>query len=625
MYLSLRLLAAAAALAMLTPMSALGFENLAAAKQVHVAPTGDDGAAGSAAAPLATPAAALERSARLAERFPGAAVEIVLHAGVYRIAEPLEIRRRHVPAQGSLTLRPADGEKAVISGGRQIRAWKVAEDGTWSATLPEAARSKPANQAWSFRELFVNGQRRPRARHPNEGYLRVEKPFADKRSGFTVREGDLPESWTAGGELVFLHDWSTSRIPVESVDHDARRLATAFPIGPSADHYRIDHFEAHPRYFVENRPAFFDAPGEWWLDDETGVLRYFPLPKETPENTTVVAPRAAALAIVAGDEDEPIRNVHFLGVHFEHCAWPLPRGGYAAGQATAHERRDGSPRHASRTFIPAAVRFERAEECSFTRGRIAHIGGTAIEFGSRSHRCRLEDCVIEDVSGNGVNLGEDTSRLVDGRRWWQTAPDQAASHHVVAHNRITRCGRQFFGAVAVWVGIARHMKIAHNEIDNHPYTGVSLGWMWNPTPTPAGGNVVAGNHIHHVLKTLSDGGGIYTLGRQEGTRLVENVISDISRNAGRAESNGMFLDQGSDRIIVADNVIFNVARSPLRFHQAEEITVRENLLVVPTAEAPPLRYNRTDPATIQQIDNRVVPRSEFDPQTIEMPNVGPRG
>lgn len=587
--------------------------------ELHVSPSGDDDAAGSSERPLATPQHAIDRSAGIARRSREAAVKIVLHAGVYHIETPLVIRRQHVPPQGSLTIRAADGERVVISGGRQIHDWKIEEDGIWSVTLPEVASGD-----WSFRELFVNGQRRPRARHPNDGYLRIERAFADKRSGFTTGAGDLPETWTAGGELVFLHDWSVSRVPVQSVNHRTRRLTVAFPIGSRADHYRIDHFEPHPRYFVENHRAFFDASGEWLLDEESGVLRYKPLPNESPRKTEVVAPRASVLAIVAGDENKPIRNVHFRGLHFEHCAWQLPAGGYAAGQATAHERRDDSPLQFTRAFIPAALQFERAEDCSFTAGRLAHLGTTAIEFGSRTRRCRLEDSHIEDVSGNGVRLGEDTSRTVDGRPWWRAAPEQAASQLVVAHNRIERCGQQFFGAVAVWAGIGRELQITHNLVAHHPYSGISLGWMWNPTPTPAGENLVARNHIHHVMQVLSDGGGIYTLGRQPGTRLVGNFIHDVPLNAGRAESNGMFLDQGSDGITIADNVIYNTERSSLRFHQAEQMTVRDNTLVVPSAKTPALRYNNTDPNTIEQINNRIVSQLEFDPQRATPPAVGPR-
>ena len=70
------------------------------------------------------------------------------------------------------------------------------------------------------------------------------------------------------------------------------------------------------------------------------------------------------------------------------------------------------------------------------------------------------------------------------------------------------------------------------------------------------------------MQTLSDGSGIYTLGRQPGTVLAENVIHDIPPNAGRAQSNGIFMDEGSTDIRVEDNTIYHIARSPIRFNMA---------------------------------------------------------
>lgn len=587
--------------------------------ELHVAPGGDDAATGQVGSPLATPQGALARLPALAASAPRAQVRVVLHAGVYRLTAPLEIDRAHVPAEGSLTLSAATGETVVVSGGRRLDGWTVETDGTWSLPIADVGSG-----SWTFRELFVGGERRPRARHPNAGYLRIDRAFDDKRSGFTFVDGDLPRDWTSGGELVFLHDWSVSRIPVREVAHDSRRLTAEFPIGNPSPHYAIDHFEPHPRYFVEGHAAFFDAPGEWLLDERRGVLRYRPRSGETPGGVEVVAPLAEALLRVRGDDSGPVARVHVEGLQFEHCRWALPAGGYAGAQATAHQRRDGTAASGGRTFIPAAIQFERAVDCSLTRGRIAHLGTSGILWGSQTRNCRLEDTVIDDVSGNGVNVGEDSSRLVRGQTWWKAAPDQAATGVRVRHCRIVRCGQLCFGAVAIWAGLARELDISLNEIAEHPYTGISLGWMWNPTPTPAGGHAVTNNHIHHVMQVLSDGGGIYTLGRQPGTRLVGNVIHDVPLNAGRAESNGMFLDEGSDQVEIAGNTIFGVVRSPLRFHKAQQIVVRDNTLVVPDADTPPLRFNSTNPETIQQQANHVVKAEDFDAATVTLPATGPR-
>jgi len=121
--------------------------------------------------------------------------------------------------------------------------------------------------------------------------------------------------------------------------------------------------------------------------------------------------------------------------------------------------------------------------------------------------------------------------------------------------------------------------------------------MWNPKPTPCKGNVVADNHIHRCMQILSDGGGIYTLGLQPGTVLCGNLIHDIPLNAGRAESNGMFLDEGTTDIVIEDNVIFGTDRSPFRFHKATTNLVKDNVVILKQG-IPIVRYNATDPKHI---------------------------
>jgi parallel beta-helix repeat protein len=90
--------------------------------------------------------------------------------------------------------------------------------------------------------------------------------------------------------------------------------------------------------------------------------------------------------------------------------------------------------------------------------------------------------------------------------------------------------------------------------------------------------VIRDNQIHHVMQTLSDGGGIYTLGRQPGTVLSGNVIHDIQINSGRAESNGIFMDEGSTDIRVENNTFYGIARAGIRYNEAGKNTVANNRL-----------------------------------------------
>ena len=150
--------------------------------------------------------------------------------------------------------------------------------------------------------------------------------------------------------------------------------------------------------------------------------------------------------------------------------------------------------------------------------------------------------------------------------------------------------------------------IDHNEIRNLPYTGVSIGWMWDTTATPCKENIISSNHIHNIMNILSDGGGIYSLGQQPGSSIVDNLIHDITLNIGRAESNGMFLDEGTKDLVVENNIVYNVARSPLRFHKAFENIVSNNILVCGD-NIPPIRYNNTKEENIKKVDNIVLSQS----------------
>jgi hypothetical protein len=133
--------------------------------------------------------------------------------------------------------------------------------------------------------------------------------------------------------------------------------------------------------------------------------------------------------------------------------------------------------------------------------------------------------------------------------------------------------------------------------------------MWSPVPTPCRQNTIDGNHIHHIMNILSDGGGIYMLGLQPGSIISNNHIHDVKINAGRAESNGMFLDEGITDVIVENNLIYNIAKSPLRFHKATTNLVKGNYLFC-NGGNPPIRYNATKEENIQKVDNKVFNEGE---------------
>ena len=334
-------------------------------------------------------------------------------------------------------------------------------------------------------------------------------------------------------------------------------------------------------------------------------IYYSPKSGETIDNLEVIIPVAKQLIQIIGNRDnrKKVKNISFEGIAFEHTNWQVPENGYAGIQACFFDNRTREQN--GWKSVSAAIELDLASDCYFTNCEIRQVGGSGIWFREETKNCGIMESHIYDISANGVNVGEGQDRLIEGEKWWQAAPEQVTENTEVSNCLIEECGQQFYGAVGIWGGLIAKSKILRNEIRKLPYTGVSMGWMWSPEPTPCRENTISGNHIHHVLNKLSDGGGIYNLGLQPGSIISNNLIHDVKINTGRAESNGMFLDEGIKSVLIENNIIYNIARSPLRFHKASTNIVRNNVLVC-SESIPPIRYNRTKEEDIQKTGNAVL-------------------
>jgi hypothetical protein len=341
---------------------------------------------------------------------------------------------------------------------------------------------------------------------------------------------------------------------------------------------------------------------EWYLDSETELL-YLMLPEGVnPRDLEIITPYAGNLLSLEGSEENHLRNITFDGITFSHCAYSLPVTGYAGIQACHFDPREGGT---TWNTVPSAIEATWTDNCSFNNCTLIHLGGSGLRIGTGSNNCTVYNCLLSDISGNGIMIGEGRDRQIDGSPWWKSESQQVASGNRVENCIISETGKQFFGAVGIWSGITAQTLIKNNQISDLPYTGISVGWHWSTEPTPCREVRIEGNHIHHILKILSDGGGIYVLGLQPGGKITGNHIHHVEINAGRAESNGMFLDEGCTDFTVANNLIYNIARSPLRFHRATTNLVQDNVLVC-GKDIPPVRYSRTEEKDIVMKGNVIL-------------------
>lgn len=531
----------------------------AAPAGLYVSPSGNDAWSGRLERPAsdrndgpkATLASALEAGRRLKEEGRTAdGLNIFVRGGVYALSEPITLLPQDsgIDSTRPLTIQAYGGERPVISGGRRITGWRKVEDkpGLWQAEIPEVRDGQ-----WYFRQLFINGERKQRARTPNEGYFRIEGGSPqDKPVKIKFKAGDIDKSWADDGdvEVIALLAWADIRMQIRAVDEEAR-------VATLSGNPRPSNREDNARYFIENAPDAVDAPGEWYLNRKTGVLLFQADSGVDMNQAEVIAPKLEELVRIQGDPaaGKPVRHVVLRGLTFSHTDWELGPEGYADTQAAIATRGD--------------LIAEGAVECAIEDCVFTHLAGYAIELGRGCQRNRVVGNELVDLGGGGVRIGETAKR-----------PDGPESNfgQIVTDNHMHRLGRVYPPAVGVFILQSGGNRIAYNHVHDLFYTAVSVGWNWGYQETPCRENIVEFNHMHDIGQSmLSDMGAVYTLGIQNGTVIRNNLIHDV--NSFTYGGWGLYPDEGSTGIVWENNVVYRTKSAGFHQHYGRENIVRNNI------------------------------------------------
>ncbi|MEN6645319.1 MAG: right-handed parallel beta-helix repeat-containing protein [Armatimonadia bacterium] len=552
------------------------------ADKLYVSPQGRDTWSGTLAAPnaaktdgpLATVTAARDAARRLHARLGTTKpVAVVILGGTYRMAEPLVL----TPEDSFVAYQAYPGQKVVLSGGLPVTGWQPAEGKLWRATIPAAA-----NRQWQFQQLFVNGQRRLRARTPNlvkptpttplgdtTGYFvtagkapplvdAAGKETSQDSIAFRFKEGDL-KNWPnlSDIQVSVYHSWETSRHRLASVD-EANRVVTF--TGKAV--WPFERWGPKQRYFVENLPEALDEPGEWYLDCATGVLSYWPLPGEDLRQAEVIAPRLTRLVELRGDArlGQWVEGVSFTGLTFGHQDWELEPQGHSDAQATV--------------TAPAAIMADAALNCTFKECDLSHVGSYGLWLRAGCKNNLIEGCRIHDLGVGGIRIGEAQMPPSD---------EITSSGNTVRNCHLFDGGHVYPAGHGIWIGQSFGNLIAHNEIHDFNYSGMSVGWNWGDSPTRTHDNIIEYNHVHHCMNhQLNDGGAIYCLGTSPGSIIRNNVFHDIWPFSGIGW--GIYLDATTSQYLVENNVVFNTLSGDLMYNNGGHEHVIQNNIFGPCAQ-----------------------------------------
>ena len=588
-----------------------------------VSPDGNDGNPGSQSEPFAT----LERAkmaVRTALQVGGGNVTVNIEPGTYRLAAPLALGPSDSAADGFVvTWRTApdaaQGQRAEIVGSQPVEGWTRAHP-TW----PIFMASVPANAA--SRQLYVNGQRATRARTEDNpvGF----RPWPTSASGFSqpakigggiayVVTDQNPSNWrnpanwgdNSGVEAVLTSQWRMMRVPMRAAKSGLPTPAIVMemeqPAWTNANLYLGTSgtpgiWSFWQVTWFENSLAFLDTPGEWFLDEVSDTLYYYP-PSGSMTGVSVELPVAETLISASGSADQPVKNITFSNLAFKYATWNGPSGvdGYVADQGGFFVAGENGPgklgwRKPNKTGhvedvtpTPGNLQFEYARNIVIEDSLLTGLGGVAIAFGAGSRDNLIEANEITEIASAAIRLGGVSK--ADAR----PATGQAVSGNKVVGNVIRNTGRDYYDTPGIIVGFTKDTTIALNEIRGTPWSGIAIGWGWglldyptfpgipnaNPNewasyqsgipfggvPTINDNNVIEANDISDYLQKVWDGGAVYTTGQQghsaaTALKIRENVAHGRGLGgAVRAKGGGntFYTDGGTRFVAVEGNASYD--------------------------------------------------------------------
>jgi hypothetical protein len=551
-----------------------------------IAPQGHDDHPGTLQQPFLTLQRALEEAREFrTHRNDTIPLTITVRQGHYTLDEPVILGPEDSGNEKApLTLRAFPGEQPVFSGGKRLDGWTVQPVGSWQTTIPEARQGK-----WFFRQIYVNGEYRSRARMPNQGFFRVagfpdggrDVHYHTDCQRFQYHPGDIDPNWKNLGdvEVIVYHFWTDSHLPIASIDTVSHIVTFKHKAGKV---FTDDFSDQGARYIVENVHEGLDQPGEWILDRHTGVLTYLPMPGETLDTAEIYAPVIHEFLRLQGDplNRQWVEYIRIQGLEFQHTNWHLPPGNSNDRQGSAS--------------VPAAISLTGARHCSFTNCTIRNIGTFAFELSEGCSHNTFAQNTLEHLAAGGFRIDGGTE---------ERHPLLRTGYNTLSDNHLHHFGEVYPSAVGILLQNTFGNTVNHNLIHHGYYTGISIGWEWGYQRSVAWHNRIEYNHIHHIGQgLLSDMGAIYTLGVSPGTVIRNNLIHDVDSH--HYGGWGIYNDEGSTHILIENNIVYNTKFSAYNIHFAREITVRNNIFAM--ARLNQLSRSRVEPHKSVFFENNIV-------------------
>ena len=438
----------------------------------------------------------------------------------------------------------------------------------WCADIPEdISKMRPYNA------FLSDGTALSRPRLPRNGFFTVPD-LPERKPGekinccdlyeFGFNAGEIPQMvYTETAQVRMFHWWTDDLCYIDRVDYESSVIHLKNPI------LHTPRCENHPtrgaRWYLDNVFEALGYPGEYYITPDCKKLYYVPSGNDCIQDFSLKLSAKEKLLIIDGCENIRFENITFFG--------------------SDRDKMDVIRRHSqAASDVPCAIDVINSCKIAVENCRFESIGLSCFGIDKGSNHITVNACEFSDIGGNPVYIKGENLKKED---WVSTYPQKpgtisnAVGEHIMHDIRVTNChihgyGKVYYNACGILLKFAYNCDISNNEIHDGVYTGISCGWVWGYAAHATNHIRIEYNHIYDIGKEiLSDMGGIYTLGQQEGTVIRGNRVHDIKMFIYGVW--GIYLDEGSSDILVERNICYDLFEQPFHQHYGSNNYLRHNV------------------------------------------------
>ena len=493
-------------------------------------------------------------------------IHVRLQDGVYPLAAPLTLGPDDGGRNGfHVQYEAAPGAHPVLSGAQPITGWTPApKTGVWQAPV-----------SFDTRQLYADGQR-----VPISSGLPASTNFVQTPTGFTMTS-TVMDGWPNPTNIAadFKYGdgvWTQTSCNIASISGPTITMAQPCWDNlhmPSEGVQELGWVDSpsggFPGLSPKKTPDFFEnvpalmTKGTWSIDRVTHTLYYMPADGQDPSQHAVVAPAVQTLLSVDGAS-----NLTVSGLTFSYGGWTAPDtpDGFAQMQADwtltgpnaaksegtcSYSNPPGTCPFASFTRTPANVVLTNTRDVAMVGNTFSHLGGAGLDAYQGAQGDVVKGNEFTDIAASAIQLGS-TDDIDSGD----------ISQNTITDNYIHDVANQYLGGVGIFLGYTRYSTVSHNQLDDLPYTAISIGWGgWhtnlaspNTDQNMNSHNQITDNLMFNYMTLLGDGGAVYSNGPQAkgwGDQL------EIKRNIAYLGNNSDFTfytDAGSEYVDIENNL-----------------------------------------------------------------------